>query len=1027
MADGIGIKIADAYVEIHARGQDRVGREVRDTIRGDRDFDGAGDDAGRRFGSAFGDGIERGGLASRMGALGTSLGGHLTRGLLGSLGSLGSVLTKTMGLATLAGGIASVGGAAASSAGFVTTFAAELVPLGGLVAALPGALGMLAAAGITLKMSLYGVGDAMKAAYEGDMKKFDEAMAKLTPSAQSFAREFLNTVPALKTFQQAAQTGFFSELNGSLGRFTELLKGTQPWIQGLATNMGSVVRTFLEWATSSQSITGFNTILGNTSGLVTAIREALKPLLTGFLDMAVAGSNWLNSFAPALKDALTTFGEWMSKAAASGKVTEWLDNAVVVLKQVWSIGKDLWGIFEGVFKAARDAGTGVLGILGTLLDGMNKWVNSAKGQEVLVTVFQSLQRIGLALMPVFEALVGAVGILAPKIADIAVAVGPVLAAAVEALAPALAELAPGIIAVFKNLGQAVENLASGGALQDVGKAISDILVAVSPLLPAIGQLAGPILSGLASVITNYVAPGLSTLVGWIQQAVDWLTGKGLAEDSWLTRVITTIRDNALPVWQQIGDLIGKVFNDIVTWFQNNQGTVQEWGERIISIINSVGSIISGLWEGISLAWDAFGKPLLDSVGGVFSGILQVIDGALTYIKGLVNVVLGLITGDWQRAWDGVKQMFSGTWEAIKGVFNGVVAQLKLILDVFLSAFGDSWSKTWDAAKNALSTAWNNITSSISSAIDSIKSWISSFLSGVSSTWNSTWDSVGSFLSNTWSNIKNWVSDAIGNVRNSISGALSDISSKWNSAWDNVSDFVSRIWSNIQDAVGKAIGDVRGTISSALSSVQDVWRKGWDSVSNFLGDAWNNIRNGVGNGINSMLDTVRGIPGRIRDAIGNLGNMLYDSGRSLIQGLINGLNSMLQDAYNAASDLLNKVRSLFPFSPAKEGPFSGRGWVEYSGQSIAQGFARGMVSGVGTVNSAAQGVIGAAAGPVGVTPAGFAASAGGAGATTSTRTVQFGDIHLTVQGILDFRQPDAGTRTVVLQLREALRQLETEYA
>src|SRR5690606_29603680 len=110
-----------------------------------------------------------------------------------------------------------------------------------------------------------------------------------------------------------------------------------------------------------------------------------------------------------------------------------------------------------------------------------------------------------------------------------------------------------------------------------------------------------------------------------------------------------------------------------------------------------------------------------------------------------------------------------------------------------------------------------------------------------------------------------------------------------------------------------------------------------------------------------------LPGRIMGAMGNLGSLLWDSGRALMSGFINGLYSMLQDAYNAAADILNRIRSLFPFSPAKEGPFSGRGWVEHSGQSIAEGFARGMTSGRGVVATAAADIVGAAALP-GVVPA-----------------------------------------------------------
>jgi hypothetical protein len=91
--------------------------------------------------------------------------------------------------------------------------------------------------------------------------------------------------------------------------------------------------------------------------------------------------------------------------------------------------------------------------------------------------------------------------------------------------------------------------------------------------------------------------------------------------------------------------------------------------------------------------------------------------------------------------------------------------------------------------------------------------------------------------------------------------------------------------------------------------------------------------------------------------------------------------MLQAAYNAAADILNRIRSLFPSSPAKEGPFSGKGWTLFSGMSLAEGFAEGMTKGRGLVGSAAEGLANAAAFGVAapvtpVMPAGGAAGLGG---------------------------------------------------
>ena len=63
--------------------------------------------------------------------------------------------------------------------------------------------------------------------------------------------------------------------------------------------------------------------------------------------------------------------------------------------------------------------------------------------------------------------------------------------------------------------------------------------------------------------------------------------------------------------------------------------------------------------------------------------------------------------------------------------------------------------------------------------------------------------------------------------------------------------------------------------------------------------------------------------------------------------------------DAVGGVLSGARNLLPFSPAKEGPFSGRGWTLYSGRSIAESLADGILDRQGQVRAAALTVAGIA--------------------------------------------------------------------
>ena len=106
-------------------------------------------------------------------------------------------------------------------------------------------------------------------------------------------------------------------------------------------------------------------------------------------------------------------------------------------------------------------------------------------------------------------------------------------------------------------------------------------------------------------------------------------------------------------------------------------------------------------------------------------------------------------------------------------------------------------------------------------------------------------------------------------------------------------------------------------------------------------ALGHLISGIVSAIPQLLSAVGRIPGQILSALGNLGTMLIDSGKSLIMGFVNGILGAAKAAINAVGNVLSSVRKLFPFSPAKEGPFSGKGWVLYSGYSISEALAEGV--------------------------------------------------------------------------------------
>ncbi|MDX3016729.1 phage tail tape measure protein [Streptomyces acidiscabies] len=192
------------------------------------------------------------------------------------------------------------------------------------------------------------------------------------------------------------------------------------------------------------------------------------------------------------------------------------------------------------------------------------------------------------------------------------------------------------------------------------------------------------------------------------------------------------------------------------------------------------------------------------------------------------------------------------------------------------------------------------------------------------------------------------------------------------------------WSSIKNTAVSWWNATVAWVKGVPGRIYSLWLN-W-SLPGLIVKHWSSIKTGTVNKATEMLNWVRGIPGRITSALGGLGGLLKNSGMSLIQGFINGILSKISSVKNAASRVVSAARDFFPFSPAKEGPFAGRGYTLYSGRALIDGFRAGIDDGlpalhaqldqIGGTNGLAAQAVQAAPLTAGMAPVLGAGAAGG---------------------------------------------------
>lgn len=89
--------------------------------------------------------------------------------------------------------------------------------------------------------------------------------------------------------------------------------------------------------------------------------------------------------------------------------------------------------------------------------------------------------------------------------------------------------------------------------------------------------------------------------------------------------------------------------------------------------------------------------------------------------------------------------------------------------------------------------------------------------------------------------------------------------------------------------------------------------------------------------------------------------LAGSGAAMVLSFAAGIRSQIGAAVAAANAVVSAVKRLFPHSPAKEGPLSGQGYTDHSGEALVKDFAKGIESQASAARNAATVVTGAVAG------------------------------------------------------------------
>lgn len=351
---------------------------------------------------------------------------------------------------------------------------------------------------------------------------------------------------------------------------------------------------------------------------------------------------------------------------------------------------------------------------------------------------------------------------------------------------------------------------------------------------------------------------------------------------------------------------------------------------IILIIAAVAALVAGLiWF---FTQTETGKE-------IWANFMDWLANAWEWIKNAAVVAFQATVDAIVAAWNWIKTTSTNIWNGfitwIVGLWNGLVTWATSIFQGIVNAIVGAWN--W--IKTATSTAWNTIVNWVKDNWQSILDWLSLLnpVTAVIRHWDkikaatkAAWDWVVNKLKTVWNAIITWITTSVTKVWNKVKDG-----------WNRVKTVTTAVWNLVKAAITNAFVKIVSTVMTKVRIVRDKIMNAWNNVKRTTTNAFNGVKTAVSNGISGAVSFVAGLPGRALSALGNIGSKLYNSGWSLIDGFRRGIVNAFSNAVNAVKNGLQRIRDFFPFSPAKEGPFSGHGYTLYSGRALTADFAKGM--------------------------------------------------------------------------------------
>lgn len=214
------------------------------------------------------------------------------------------------------------------------------------------------------------------------------------------------------------------------------------------------------------------------------------------------------------------------------------------------------------------------------------------------------------------------------------------------------------------------------------------------------------------------------------------------------------------------------------------------GDALDSLFYAIGNVLDllkVLWESVLVPFISWLienilpiiSPIIEFLGNqvldFFGTVGEVVSGILDILGGLIEFLVGIFTGNWDKSFSGLKKIAEGFQKSINSVFNFVQNNILKPFDNFLGkVFAVDFEKWFGVLGIPLNTFFTNV-KNVWESVKKIFNGIITFIKGIfSGNWKQAWNGIVQVFKGIMSGLSSAIRSPINGIIGLVNGAISGI-------------------------------------------------------------------------------------------------------------------------------------------------------------------------------------------------------------------------------------------------------------